>query len=47
MRFQKMSFQPNVTGNYTIEKYREKEFINGYIAVNSPVIVDTVSNTFF
>ncbi|XP_026814460.1 uncharacterized protein LOC113554705 [Rhopalosiphum maidis] len=37
IRFQKLYFQPNFTGNYTINKYREKEFVNGYIALDSPV----------
>lgn len=45
LRFKKMSFQPNFTGNYTIEKHREKEFINGYIALDSPEKVDKVINT--
>lgn len=35
MRFQKITFQPNATGNCTINKYREKEFVNGFIGIKS------------
>jgi hypothetical protein len=42
IRFQKLHFQPNFTGNYTINKYREKEFVNGYIALDSQVPLEKV-----
>jgi len=32
-----------MTGNYTIDKYREKEFINGFISVESSEIIDKVT----
>jgi len=44
IRFQKLSFQPNFTGNYTIDKYREKEFINGFLSLDSSQTIDKVSN---
>lgn len=44
IRFQKLSFKPNVTGNYTINKYKENEFVNGYLSINSSEILDKVDN---
>ncbi|XP_060866383.1 uncharacterized protein LOC132942095 [Metopolophium dirhodum] len=42
IRFHKVSFQPNFTGNYTIDKYREKEFINGFLSLDSPQTIDKI-----
>ncbi|XP_025202729.1 uncharacterized protein LOC112599867 [Melanaphis sacchari] len=42
IRFHKLSFHHNCSGNYTIDKYREKEFVNGNIVLESSEIVDKV-----
>lgn len=39
-----MTFKPNITGNYTIDKYKENEFVNGYVSINSSEILDKVDD---
>lgn len=31
LRFHKMTLIPNISGNYTIDQYREKQFINAKV----------------
>lgn len=45
MRFHKLKFYPNFTGNYTITKYKDTEYINGYFTINSKEFIDRVSKT--
>lgn len=34
MRYHKVKFYPNVTGNYTINQDKEHQYLNGYISIN-------------
>jgi len=47
LRFQKLRFYPNITGNYTINQYDHKEYINGYFTINSPKLISRVSMKLF
>jgi hypothetical protein len=42
-----VTFIPNVTGNYTINQYRAKQFLNGYFKLNSKQTINNVSETYF
>lgn len=45
VRFKRLEVQPNITVNYyTINRYKEGEFINGQITVNSKELINKVSS---
>lgn len=45
MRFHKLKFFPNITGNYTINTYNDKEYINGHFTFFMRKQVDKVSKS--
>lgn len=46
VRFHKLRFFPNLTGNYTITQYKEKQYITGYLNFNRPDPIDKVSKQY-
>jgi len=44
LRFKKLEVQPNITIDYyTIDRYKEGEFINGQITIDSKKLINKVS----
>lgn len=40
-----MSAHGNITGYFTIDQYKDTQYINGNVTIHSKLIVDTVSKT--
>lgn len=45
VRFKKMSVHGNITGNFTIDQYKDDQYVNGNITIHSKLLVDKVSKT--
>lgn len=46
VRFKKITWYPNITVNYTIDQYREKQFVNADVFLNTNEMVDKVSDNY-
>jgi len=40
-----MSTHGNLTGNFSIDQYKEHQYINGNVTIHSKLLVDKVSET--
>ncbi|XP_015369806.1 PREDICTED: uncharacterized protein LOC107165886 isoform X1 [Diuraphis noxia] len=47
LRFKKMSALDNITGNFSIDQYQDNQYINGYITINSKLLIDKVIGIFY
>ncbi|XP_050053199.1 uncharacterized protein LOC114131139 [Aphis gossypii] len=47
LRYKKMSAHGNITGYFTIDQYKDTQYINGNVTIHSKLIVDTVIGIFY
>lgn len=47
IRFKNLTMYPNISGEITIDQFREKQFINGNVTIDTKLYINRVSNQLF